>query len=581
MADGGNTSAGRFALLRQGLLHPGLLMSEEDIHHLVDVAFQAGNVEAWSGFIRPHARHGESRSVDALRSTMRRHANQNTAFMAAWSRQNYFWRRQTPSDVRMRRLINRSARRRQQREDDRLRHLHAHRLRIQRGEFFGWNQEFAYHYLRSPEQLPSDRQLAEDALANSISELEKYTPTLEELGRGEKTHIAMVLHAGCLVMFRRGISLNGVDKSILCAVKTQARFSNEYGEGERERFEAAIDTLVMSSPLEAEAFARQFIGASLNSECPDQLWWLSAEAIFHCLAGQLAVEWLSGHPDLPLQKLDSLFELAVRFAPREWVVRFVAERCDAALSAQPSTDAPISERATFWFLRHFFFAPSDQDGIWDLLLRDKMIVLALEHRTGALHRSRHAGWPQLDAVKAFRVLDAQVTNWPAVPLPSHWGTSSPRKETAYRYLRDLVWLIDRDHTDRSLPVIDQLLEDDRFQHFERDLKSIRVAGRRRRALEAFHPPHLPDISAMLEDGRIASVEDMRALLKEQLEAFQRWIDGAETNPREMFWPSGKRVNENTARNRIVERLTAQLEALGQSVVIEHHMSDDNRCDFTV
>lgn len=41
-----------------------------------------------------------------------------------------------------------------------------------------------------------------------------------------------------------------------------------------------------------------------------------------------------------------------------------------------------------------------------------------------------------------------------------------------------------------------------------------------------------------------------------------------------------RVDENTARNRIVERLQQRLQALDASVVIEHHMAQGNRCDFT-
>ena len=48
----------------------------------------------------------------------------------------------------------------------------------------------------------------------------------------------------------------------------------------------------------------------------------------------------------------------------------------------------------------------------------------------------------------------------------------------------------------------------------------------------------------------------------------------------MFWPQGKRVDENTARNRIVERLQLRMTALNTSVVIEHHMAGSNRCDFT-
>ena len=73
---------------------------------------------------------------------------------------------------------------------------------------------------------------------------------------------------------------------------------------------------------------------------------------------------------------------------------------------------------------------------------------------------------------------------------------------------------------------------------------------------------------------------MRALILEELEVMQHWLRGTSTDPLEMFWPRGAHVDENTARNRIVERLQPRLEALDASVVIEHHMAQGNRCDFT-
>src|SRR5262249_10957617 len=51
-------------------------------------------------------------------------------------------------------------------------------------------------------------------------------------------------------------------------------------------------------------------------------------------------------------------------------------------------------------------------------------------------------------------------------------------------------------------------------------------------------------------------------------------------PVEVFYSGGKRIDENTARNRIVDMLEARLNALNLGVVIEHQMANAKRCDFT-
>ena len=58
------------------------------------------------------------------------------------------------------------------------------------------------------------------------------------------------------------------------------------------------------------------------------------------------------------------------------------------------------------------------------------------------------------------------------------------------------------------------------------------------------------------------------------------MKGAATNPVDVFYSGDERVDENTARNRIVEMLEARLNAMHLGVVIEHQMSDATRCDFT-
>ena len=168
-----------------------------------------------------------------------------------------------------------------------------------------------------------------------------------------------------------------------------------------------------------------------------------------------------------------------------------------------------------------------------------------------------------------------------VHLPSSWGTSSPAGETAYRFLTELAWMIEQDaDTQRALHAIDALLADARFNDFANNLRSMKASRLRKTALAGYALPSPQAVSRMLGAASVATVEDMRALILEELEALQRWLRDTETDPLAVFWPGGVRVDENTARNRIVDRLIPRLQALDASVVIEHHMAQGNRCDFT-
>ena len=76
------------------------------------------------------------------------------------------------------------------------------------------------------------------------------------------------------------------------------------------------------------------------------------------------------------------------------------------------------------------------------------------------------------------------------------------------------------------------------------------------------------------------MEDLRALVVEELRAAERWFRESETDPIDAFYAGGKRVSENTARNRIVERLDPKLQSFDVIVSIESAMARQNRCDFT-
>jgi hypothetical protein len=81
--------------------------------------------------------------------------------------------------------------------------------------------------------------------------------------------------------------------------------------------------------------------------------------------------------------------------------------------------------------------------------------------------------------------------------------------------------------------------------------------------------------------RNTSVEDLRAFAVEELEWLQAWLRTTETDPLATYYQDSRHVHENTARNRVVDSLKDRMTAMSMPIVIEHHMAEGNRCDFTV
>lgn len=81
---------------------------------------------------------------------------------------------------------------------------------------------------------------------------------------------------------------------------------------------------------------------------------------------------------------------------------------------------------------------------------------------------------------------------------------------------------------------------------------------------------------MFDSAGLASMEDLRAFAVEEL----GWLKTAGTHPLAAYFQAGVHIDENTAHNRVVDSLNWRMTAMNMPVVIEHHMSGSNRCDFT-
>ncbi|WP_312794530.1 hypothetical protein [Tianweitania sp.] len=144
----------------------------------------------------------------------------------------------------------------------------------------------------------------------------------------------------------------------------------------------------------------------------------------------------------------------------------------------------------------------------------------------------------------------------------------------------MIYTISRDELQNAIAALDRILADTRFVDFHAEAKSLKAAALRKKALLAFEPPSAVAVNELLNHNRIASVEDLRAVLVQDFSDYQTWLRYAETNPLSVFHPRGKRLDENGCRDRIVDHLNAQMRARNLLVVIEQYFVDSNRCDIT-
>ncbi|MDQ0513414.1 hypothetical protein QOZ99_004336 [Angulomicrobium amanitiforme] len=552
---------------------------------LVGHAFETDHFALWEGFYCRYNPYASEKGPDELRARMRSQAREKPELLRIWSKHEWNVQLSNARDRASWRRSHRKYERREAAQKEQTRdYFRNNRDRIASGTDWPALKWIAGNYLIEPKRLSEvfdDVADAECALRNSFEFMRPHVPTLSFLV-DHSPYSLRVLHAACLAHFRHAGNLDVIDIDVLKAVKTDLGGYNGYKEGEAEEFTAALDKLIFPTIDEVEAFARTFIEPQLSRafDAPTGVGKLRYDNAFAPVRDELAFEWLERFPDMPWHARETLFDICAKQVERAALKALIEKRCADFVRSSTASNEEAKTR-DFWFLRGLFFLDTSQEEIWDRFCSDRDAIFMIEERAGRFGRGDNEGWPNLSAEKIFRILDMYVGAWPKVVLPSSYGTDDPHDETAYRFLTDVVWRIDQDSPDKSIPVFDRLLGDTRFADFHDAAKSQRASAVHKRALKDFAPPSAAEIVAMLDRNRLATVEDLRALIVEELEKLEIWVRNNETNPLTTFYPNGKRVDENTARDRIVDRLQARMTALNLNVVIERYMANQNRCDITV
>jgi cytidylate kinase len=578
--------------------HSGLGFRQDDYEFIVDHAYDNENPALWAAFMARHQIHRDKakRGPDQLRRHMREQALNKPAFMREWVKSNRdaarFERENRIPSFRHSRRMKQRRNRENEMHAANIKYVHENRALVEGGRHWSCLVRFAELVLMQPDKIEEefgDEVIVRNGLRNCLDFISPHVPDLAKLAElqcaSQYQHSETILYAACLELLRRDGNLNSVPINLLWALR--ANLDMHYDavqDSEREALKVEANRLALATIEAVEQFCRQYIEPQLRDpQCNHpQVHWLRHDPVFQPLAPSLAYEWLRDFELMPVSALDILFEIVAQYGDQEQLTELIAFRSSQVLLFWSPELSPedLEERRTFWFMRAIYFLEGSANPYWDWLKYDKENVFLFNERSGRMNRSDYPAWPRLTSDKVEAILEAFFQHWPKVPLPSSWGTGSPKGETAYRFLTDVIWSIHADDPDKAIPALKRLLDNAHYVELHKDMKSMLAGLERKKALLDFKPPSTGEIVAMLDRGEVVTVEGLRQLVLLELSKLQNAIDGGEFNTAERFYAGDKRLDEEPCTRIIAERLNLILVPQNITVTPEHHLKHDKRCDFT-
>lgn len=574
--------------------HSGLNFQLQDYKYIVDLAFDTDNVELWANFMARHNFYGH-KGPNQLRQYMRMQALEKNAFLRVWYRKNIedkkSYKRNIYRDSRKKRYRERNKKQRNIRYKN-IQYIQENRSLIESGKHFGYLLKFSEIILLEPNKIIEefgDEQLVRNALYNCLDYIQPNIPSLSKLAelqcQSKSLNLEFILYAACLEILKRDGALNSVSAEILTALRTNlSTYWLGVNSNDRDRLKQEVDRCLFSNPADAENFLRKYIEPQLACmECKSsQVNWLADDETFKFLQTTLPLEWLEDFPDMNFSAQKELLKLAIQFGDREKLKEIVKRYCENLLNINPTLEEEdIKSKRNFWFAHAFYLLDENYEIFWQELIKDVNSIFILEEHFGSF--GDYTKWIMLSPVKIELILNAFIEKWEEVYLPTYYGSDSPDSEKAYRFLSELIGKLGDSYQDNPIPVLDRLLNNSQYRNFYNSLKSIRFNYLCKLAVQNFQMPTADQVANFLEQNEIISVENLRAVILEELRNYQKDLDGHDITTKSIFYHGEiniqNRVDENTATQRIAERLRLRLENQQVNIMREGYMKDNNRCDL--
>lgn len=418
--------------------------------------------------------------------------------------------------------------------------------------------------------------LRDDALTGLEAVLHRTDlPTPAEIAdgfaRGTIYNYGFPIMAGLYERMRSGKSLSNLTEQLKQAALLLSHDDHGWNlDKEKEALRAALEAEVIPTPDARQAFARLWIEPALaaGNEHVAGLYKLAHDPEWQATGAALGAGWLASFPNVPETveaglvdcltsggALDALREVAEARAGTvfrnfehmlSWLAIDVLVRFD---EVRPDLAGIGADHPDFiWFLRNRL----------QFERRGRMLPLTVSQ----------AEW----IITEFRA------QWPHAVLEGT-GSGNTNDYDATDFLRSLISRITDDTTLEAAEAMARLVAgpDDSYAEL---IRHMAAEQRQKRAEEDFSALAPGDLAALLDDGPPGNIEDLKALVREEMAVAQRKLIGDDIDSVVDFWTdAGIPRDENRCRDRLAAMIGPELARYEIHRITEADMPQTKRADL--
>lgn len=341
-------------------------------------------------------------------------------------------------------------------------------------------------------------------------------------------------------------------------------------DSDKEALRAALEAEAIPTAEARLEFARLWIEPALaaGNEHVNGLYRLAHDPQWRTTGAALSADWLMNFPNVPepveamlvdcltygdaLDALRHVAEARAETAGRNfnhmllWLAIDVLVRFDAVRSSLDSIGANHPE--FIWFLRNRFERERDREML------------------------------PLTAAQTEWVITEFRQQWPYAELRGS-GSGDSNDYDATRFLRSLINHIANDTSVAATEAMARLVAgpNDTYSTL---IRHMAAEQRQKRAEENYSALRPVELAALLNDGAPSNIEDLIALVREEMTVAQRKLIGDDLDSAQWFWTDdGKPRNENRCRDRLAAMVGPELACYGIQRITEADMPQNKRADL--
>ena len=417
--------------------------------------------------------------------------------------------------------------------------------------------------------------LAADALVGFEAVLHRDDlPDLAEVSAsvvdGRAWYAGFAVLAGVMERLRRGDTLDDVPDHALLLANLHRGWCLNVDAENGEAVQRALDEAVAGTPDRFERWHRLRVEPQLTQAraTVGGLYDVTHDMRFPEVAQRLLREWLLSNPDLHEDVRREMLDALLR-AGDHGTVREVSSRRSDDDSADPSM-------ALFWHVVDWITGPepglansAEVPAISPEFLKSFSERLGLEGHRPTL--------PRLSTARLEWLVDRFRSAW---PLVSRFGGGVDRwSADAAELIRACISGLAAEPDGAATAALDRLATAPSDSYTNALLHA--AAGQRQLRSEiGFQPTSPADLRALLQDGAPSTVDELRALVLDELARAEAVLHGDDRDRMVQFWTDdGRPRDENRCRDRLADMLAPALERYGIHCIPERDMPQDKCADL--